>query len=155
MTASIEIRAVEAGDEPRWRELFRAYRDFYRLEPDEEVVDRVWSWLRDPASAVEGLVAVADAGGATRVIGFAHHRAFPRPSAGVVGTYLDDLYVDPDHRGAGAARALITRLAQDAAEAGRPLVRWITAEDNTRARALYDSVAAPTPWVTYDLRTGA
>jgi hypothetical protein len=31
------------------------------------------------------------------------------------------------------------------------VVRWITDVNNARARRLYDSVAAATPWVTYDL----
>jgi len=29
-------------------------------------------------------------------------------------------------------------------------VRWITADDNYRAQALYDKVATRTHWVTYD-----
>jgi hypothetical protein len=31
-------------------------------------------------------------------------------------------------------------------------VRWITAEDNARARRLYDRVAQKTHWVTYEIR---
>ena len=31
-------------------------------------------------------------------------------------------------------------------------MRWITAESNTTARALYGKVAAQTKWVTYDLK---
>ena len=35
---------------------------------------------------------------------------------------------------------------------GWGVIRWITGEDNTRARALYDRVAESTRWVTYDLK---
>ena len=31
------------------------------------------------------------------------------------------------------------------------VVRWITAEDNYRARGLYDKVAQRTSWLTYDM----
>jgi hypothetical protein len=32
------------------------------------------------------------------------------------------------------------------------VIRWITAEDNYRARGVYDRVAVRTPWVTYDIK---
>ncbi len=31
------------------------------------------------------------------------------------------------------------------------MIRWITADDNYRARAKYDRFAARTPWITYDM----
>jgi hypothetical protein len=34
------------------------------------------------------------------------------------------------------------------------VIRWITADDNYRARAVYDRVATRTKWVTYDLKLG-
>ncbi len=58
--------------------------------------------------------------------------------------------MDPAHRGLGAARALIARLQSIAADEGCSVVRWITADDNHRARSLYDRVATRTTWITYD-----
>ena len=55
-------------------------------------------------------------------------------------------------RGQGVARALIGRVSELAAEEGCSVVRWITAESNTTARALYDKVAVQTNWVTYDCK---
>ena len=66
---------------------------------------------------------------------------------------MDDLYVDPDSRGAGHATALIgaiTARAQASGPAGT--LRWITAEDNTRAQRVYDRLATKTTWVTYEKR---
>ncbi|WP_238377070.1 hypothetical protein [Neptunomonas antarctica] len=34
---------------------------------------------------------------------------------------------------------------------GWPLVRWITAENNYRARSVYDKLATKTHWQTYQL----
>jgi hypothetical protein len=31
------------------------------------------------------------------------------------------------------------------------VIRWITREDNYRARAVYDRIATKTNWTTYDL----
>ncbi|WP_025778649.1 GNAT family N-acetyltransferase [Brevibacterium sp. VCM10] len=142
------IRPAAPADETRWKELFRAYREFYRLEPSEEVVSRVWGWIIDPDHECQGLVAEA----AGTIIGIADYRRFSRPSTGSVGIWLDDLFTDPEARGRGAGRALIAHLQSLAGAEGCSVVRWITADDNTQAQVLYDDVAAKTNWLTYDAK---
>ena len=36
--------------------------------------------------------------------------------------------------------------------AGWSVLRWITADNNYRARSAYDQVATRTAWVTYDIK---
>ncbi|RWA17134.1 GNAT family N-acetyltransferase [Mycolicibacterium brumae] len=144
------IRPLSPADEPRWRILFAGYREFYRLPESDEVVGRVWGWLSDPGHETNGLVAEIDG----RVVAIAHYRRFARPSTGTVGLWLDDLFTDPDVRGAGAGRALIENLRSIAAAEGLSVLRWITADDNHQAQALYDTLAARTHWVTYDATPG-
>ncbi|MBB2893206.1 GNAT family N-acetyltransferase [Flexivirga oryzae] len=143
---TVVVRPVDAADEARWRELFRGYRDFYRLPDSDEVVSRVWGWLMDPEHECQGLVAETADG----LIAIGDYRRFARPSTGTVGLWLDDLFTDPAARGNGAGRAIIARLTDIAASEGLSVVRWITADDNQQAQALYDQVAARTRWVTYD-----
>ena len=145
-TTAVTVRPVAPADEQRWRELFRAYREFYHLPESEEIVSRVWGWVADPEHEVGSLVAEADG----RIVAIADFRRFSRPSTGTVGIWLDDLFTDPEVRGRGAGRALIDRLTEIAAAEGRSVVRWITADDNAQAQALYDTLAAKTHWVTYD-----
>lgn len=140
------VRPLEGSDEHRWRELFHGYREFYRLQESDDVVSRVWSWLRDPEHECQGLVAETEDG----IVAVAHFRRFSRPSTGTVGIWLDDLFTVPEARGRGVARALIAHLQEIAGAEGRSVVRWITAEDNHQAQALYDQVARRTHWVTYD-----
>lgn len=140
------VRPLEAADEPRWRELFTAYREFYNLEPSDDIVARVWSWLMDPAHESFGLVAEADG----ELLAIGHYRQFARPSTGSVGIWLDDLFTVPAARGRGVARAILQRLSEMAQEQGCSVVRWITAEDNHQAQLLYSQVATRTRWVTYD-----
>lgn len=135
-------------DFARWRELYRGYADFYGVEQSEAMAQRVWSWLQEPGHEVQGLV-VEDAAGS--LIGLAHFRPFARPLSATTGCFLDDLFVDPARRGAGAADLLLHELARLAAENGWSVVRWITAENNHRARAKYDQLADRTGWVTYDM----
>ncbi|MFJ9645526.1 GNAT family N-acetyltransferase [Streptomyces sp. NPDC101206] len=151
MSAGIKVRAVRAEDFAQWRALYRGYADFYRVEQTEEMAGRVWSWLNDPGHEVQALVA-EDAGG--RLVGLAHYRPFARPLSATVGCFLDDLFVDPAGRGSGAVDLLLARLREIAAEHGWSVVRWITADDNYRARGKYDQVATRTPWITYDMAPG-
>jgi ribosomal protein S18 acetylase RimI-like enzyme len=144
----ISVRDVADADQAAWGELFRGYRDFYRLAPDEKVIARVWDWLRDSGGEVRGLVA-ADG---DQVIGIAHYRRFANPSSGSHELYLDDLFTAPAARGRGAGRAMIEHLAARAAAEGLTGVSWITADDNHTARRLYDAVATATHWVTYELK---
>lgn len=147
---TIAVRRLEATDEPRWRELFRGYRDFYRLPESEEIVSRVWGWLNDPDHESQGLIAEND----DAVVALGHYRRFARPSTGTVGLWLDDLFTAPAARGKGAARAIIAHLTRLADSEGHSVVRWITAESNREAQALYDQVAGRTHWVTYDAAPG-
>jgi GNAT superfamily N-acetyltransferase len=146
LSSTVSVRPLDTADEQSWRVLFRGYRDFYRLPADEAVVSRVWDWLMDPDHETSGLVAVAEG----KVVGIGHYRSFARPSTGTVGLWLDDLFTPPEARGKGVGRLLIERLTAIARSEGCSVVRWITADDNHQAQALYDSVATRTHWVTYD-----
>lgn len=143
----IAVRPVRASEYEQWAELYRGYRAFYRLQPDDAVIERVWGWITDARHEVNALVA-ADS---STLLGFAHYRRFARPSSGTEGIFLDDLFTSPDARGFGIGRTLLAELSSIAAREGRSVVRWITAEDNAQARALYDSTATATKWVTYDM----
>ncbi|MCD5316540.1 GNAT family N-acetyltransferase [Kineosporia babensis] len=145
---SWQLRPVEASDYERWRELFAGYAEFYGLDQTPEQVDTVWSWLLDPAHEIEGMLVAGPDG---RPVGLMHFRRFSRPTSATVGGYLDDLFVDPQTRGAGAGDALLAGLKSVAAERGWSVVRWITADDNYRARGKYDQHATRTTWITYDM----
>ena len=153
MTADASpIRIVPLADRhrPDWDGLYAAYAAFYRAKQTPEMRATVWSWIMDPAHGLEALVAEAAPGG--RAVGLAHFRPFARPLAATTGGFLDDLFVDPDFRGRRVADALIRAVAAIGRERGWSVLRWITADDNYRGRALYDRVAARTMWVTYDLK---
>ncbi len=142
-------RAVEA-DRNAWNVLYEGYAEFYKVTQTQEMRDRVWGWIHDAGHSTEALV--AEHGG--RLIGLAHFRPFARPLAASTGGYLDDLFVDPAARGSGAAEALIEALAEEARERSWTVIRWITAENNFRARGLYERLANRTGWITYDLTPG-
>lgn len=147
--SELTIRPVWPDDEEAWRRLFRAYGVFYETEFDDAVLDVVWRQLLEHDSGIDGLIAELDG----VVVGLAHYRSHPDTFTGGVDWYLDDLYVDPESRGAGIASALIEHLI-GLARATEPAgtLRWITAADNERAQRVYDRLAKKTSWVTYEVR---
>lgn len=142
------IREPGEADRAEWERLYAGYAAFYKVEQSPEMRARVWGWLHDPAQQTHGLV--AEVGG--RLVGLAHFRPFARPLSASTGGFLDDLFVDPSSRGSGAAEALIKAIAEEGRRLGWTVIRWITADDNYRARGLYDQLATKTQWATYDLK---
>ncbi len=143
------IRALEVADREAWRALFRAYGAFYETAFSDDHLDRVWDLLLREGSGVDAVIAEQDGA----VVGIAHYRRHPDTFTAGHDWYLDDLYVDPDARGAGHATDLIQHLARIARENGPGgTLRWITAADNARAQRVYDRLAKRTSWVTYEMR---
>lgn len=153
MTGTITIRPVVAADRAAWESLFGAYGVFYETRFSLAIFDGVWTWLMDAAHPVSALVAERETPEGQRLVGFAHLRALHDTFTAGPGWFLDDLYVMPEYRGEGIARALITACEAIAHEGGGGTLRWITASDNLTAQALYDQVATRATWVTYEKET--
>jgi ribosomal protein S18 acetylase RimI-like enzyme len=145
----ISIRPVKPDDRSQWNELYSGYSAFYEVLQTSQMRDTVWSWLMDDAKEVYGIVAVDHIG---KLIGLTHFRPYARPLSASTGGFLDDLFVESGARGSGAASALISAVKAEGQKRGWTVIRWITAEDNDRARALYDRLAERTKWVTYDIK---
>ncbi len=144
---TVTVAPPTAADKTGWRRLFDGYAAFYRVPMTDRAAGTTWAWIRDPAHEVDG--AVARDGDA--LVGLAHFRRMPSPLRGADLGFLDDLYVDPAARGRGVGAALIAHVAAEARQRGWVRLRWITAADNHRARALYDRVGVKTSWTLYKL----
>lgn len=143
------IRPPTPADRAAWDRLYAGYAEFYRVTQTAAMRGAVWGWIQDPQHEVSGFVAENDQGA---LVGLTHFRPYARPLSASTGGFLDDLFVSPEARGSGAAAALIAAVAEAGRARGWTVIRWITAEDNARARALYDKVAVATAWKTYDLK---
>ncbi|WP_027858686.1 GNAT family N-acetyltransferase [Marinobacterium jannaschii] len=145
---AIQLMSPQAADREQWQQLYCGYAGFYQVPMDQQILDRVWGWIFDPQTPFYALIAKDDSG---RVLGLMHYRAMPSPLRGAEVGFLDDLFVHPDVRGRGVVDALFDALQSAAAEKGWPFVRWITAEDNHRAQAVYAKVADKTQWQTWQM----
>jgi GNAT superfamily N-acetyltransferase len=143
----MQVRRLEEQDRQAWERLFRAYIEFYRAKVPDEVIDLTWRRLLAGGEGNPlGLVAVDEAG---VPFGLAHVLLHRSTWSATWYCYLEDLFVDPARRKAGAGRALIEAVYREADTRGCTRTYWVTQEGNATARALYDRVAAREPFVQY------
>ena len=139
------IRHVEQADRAQWDRLYLGYAAHYQVETDMPRRDSLFAWLLDPGHVCGGLVAETNDG----LVGLVHYRSMPSPLRGAEVGFLDDLFVDPERRGLGAGEALLLAVDGIAAERRWPVVRWITRDNNYRARGLYDRLSHRSDWINY------
>lgn len=93
-----------------------------------------------------GRVVGEDAGFAVYFFNYSTWQARP-------GLYLEDLYVSPAYRKAGAGRTMLQHLARMAVEKGCGRFEWSVLDWNRSAMALYESIGAVAmpEWIRYRL----
>jgi GNAT superfamily N-acetyltransferase len=140
------IRDPSPRDEARWRQLWAGYLAFYEADVSEEVTNRTWQRILDPASPLFARLAEE----AATVVGFSI-------SVLHLGTwtvdpicYLEDLFVDPRGRRMGTGRRLVQDLIDLARERGWSRLYWHTRASNP-ARRLYDQFVEADGFIRYRL----
>lgn len=88
-----------------------------------------------------------------RVVGFALWFLTFSTWNGTHGIYLEDLFVEPDVRGHGYGKALLTELTRIADKCGYERVEWAVLNWNTPAIGFYESLGArpQDEWTVYRL----
>jgi len=142
------IRKIQLKDKEQWEKLYRGYADFYKVEMNDKILQTVWNWLHDKKHEVDGLVYEVDG----NIVGLAHYRRMPSPLRGQDIGFLDDLFVDPKHRGQRIGAKILNELTKISKSKRWNLVRWITREDNLRAKSLYYRVSEKTTWDVYEVK---
>jgi ribosomal protein S18 acetylase RimI-like enzyme len=146
----MKIENLKINDKEQWCKLYQGYAGFYKMPMNDDILDTVWSWIFDKENNFYAIGARSPQG---ELVGFMHFREMPSPLRGSLFGFLDDLYVHPDHRGSGVVQSLFKELKSLAEKNGWPFVRWITATDNHRARAVYDKISGTIDYVTYQMQS--
>ena len=141
------ITPLTAGDRAHWQPLWDAYLTFYGEDLAPQVTDATFSRLAEADGGIHGALARDDGG---RAVGFVHWLEHPSTWSTAGYCYLEDLYVDPAGRRGGVGGALIDHVVAWAVGRGLEKVYWLTADDNTTARSLYDRVAHRTGFIHYE-----
>ncbi|MCH9666681.1 MAG: GNAT family N-acetyltransferase [Actinomycetia bacterium] len=150
----LTISPVREEDLATLMPMLRSYCDFYRVDPPEEKLTELSRTLiGNPAEGIQLIARGPGADGSIGVpLGFATiYWTWQTLYASRVGV-LNDLYVTPQSRGAGAGRALISHCLQLCREHGAAKLVWETEPENKAAQRLYDGIGAQkSTWLTYEL----
>lgn len=133
------IRFAEPADIPTLLALVRELAD-YEHAADQVLAtpDLLQEALFGPKPAAEALIAEQD-GEAVGLALFFHNFS---TWTGRRGLYLEDLYVQPQARGAGVGKALLKRLAEIAVARGCARFEWAVLDWNQPAIDFYQAMGA-------------
>jgi ribosomal protein S18 acetylase RimI-like enzyme len=141
------LRPIREDELEELLPLMRAYCDFYSVVPRDQELRAVARGLLGSRGS-EGLQLLArDTAGSPS--GFATLLFTWSTTGGGRSAVLEDLYVTPQARRQGLARALIERCRTESGRHGARELSWITRPDNHAAQCLYDRLAVRDQWVNY------
>jgi GNAT superfamily N-acetyltransferase len=133
------IRPAAREDVPDLVRLIRELAIYEKLEDQAvgtpEALERHLFGERPVCEAM-----VAHAGG--RAVGFALYFLTFSTFLCKPGLYLEDLFVEPAHRGSGIGKALLVRLARMAVERGYGRFEWRVLDWNEPSIRFYESLGA-------------
>ena len=137
--ADFALRPATRADVP---ELLRLIRELAVYEKLEHMAAGTVPMLTDALfgahPAAEAMV--AERGG--RAVGFALYFTTFSTFLCKPGLYLEDLFVEPAHRGAGIGKALLAALAALAAQRGCGRLEWRVLDWNEPSIRFYESLGA-------------
>ena len=135
------VRPAVPDDVPA---LVRMVRDLAEYEKALHEVDATEEHVRAALFPPEGAGAtfahVAEVDG--EVVGMAVWFLSYSTWTGTHGVWLEDLYVDPGHRGSGLGRTLLRTLAQVCVERGYHRLEWWVLDWNAPSIGFYESIGA-------------
>ena len=142
---TLQIRTAQPADVPAIAQMIKDLA-IYEREPDAvksteaDLSNALFSNSKSHTSGPAAYAHVAELDG--EVIGFALWFLNYSTWLGVHGIYLEDLYVQPEHRGIGAGKALLQTLAKLCVERGYGRLEWWVLDWNQPAIEFYKSQGA-------------
>jgi GNAT superfamily N-acetyltransferase len=135
----LSTRPAKEADVPVILALIRELADYEKLTHEVvTTVDSLRETLFGPRPCAEALMGCVDGQAVGFALFFQNYSTFlARP-----GLHLEDLYVQPAHRGCGLGKALITAVARIAQERGCGRYEWTVLDWNTPAIRFYESLGA-------------
>ena len=131
------IRRAEPGDEAELTAMIHELAEFERAGHECTVTEtQLRTALFGDAPTVHGHIAEVDGQAAAGALWFRNFSTWD----GVAGIYLEDLFVRPQFRRRGLARAMLATLARECVENGYTRLSWAVLDWNVDAIALYDAV---------------
>ena len=133
------VRPVTPDDVPAVVGLVRELAEYEKARHEARMTeDQLSAALFGDSCALFGHVAVADG----QVVGMALWFLNFSTWRGTHGVYLEDLYVQPQHRGSGLGRELLRTLADVCVQRGYDRLEWSVLDWNTPSIDFYKAAGA-------------
>ena len=153
------VRPIRPGDVPAVVGLVRELADYEQALHEARLTEeQLTGVLFGDSPALFGHVAVADDGARPgEVVGMALWFLNFSTWRGTHGIYLEDLYVQPEHRGRGLGKELLRTLAAVCVERGYSRLEWSVLDWNTPSIDFYKAAGAigMDGWTTFRLTDDA
>ncbi|MGA9490784.1 MAG: GNAT family N-acetyltransferase [Mycobacterium sp.] len=147
---TVRIRRAVPADAAAITAMIHGLAEFERAPEQCTVVERqVSTALFQQPATLRAHVAEVDGDVAAMALWFLNFSTWD----GVDGIFLEDLFVRPDFRRLGLARALLSALAKECVDNGYTRLSWAVLNWNTDAIALYQAIGGrpQSEWTTYRL----
>jgi len=140
-SAPCALRAATAADIPDLLRLVHALAQYERAPEAVEATAELYAqWLFPADGTPTAYTEVAEAKG--RVVGIALWYTTFSTWTGRPGIWLEDLFVEPEHRGSGIGKALLHRLAEICVQRDYRRLEWWVLKWNAPSISFYESLGA-------------
>lgn len=150
MSGNVTFRDATAADAAAILGYIRALADIEGLAHEVVATE---AQLREALFGPERstYVTIAEVGG--QAVGMALYFYNFSTFLGRRGIYLEDVYIEPAHRGSGIGTRLFAHMAQKVLDMGGGRLNWWVLDDNAPAVAFYDRIGAEpqSEWTVYKL----
>jgi GNAT superfamily N-acetyltransferase len=139
MTETYSLRMAEPRDVPAIMGLIAELAEFEKLTHLMQVTpEALQRHLFGPKPVVEAMVGEVQGRVVAYALFFTNYSTF----LGKPGLYMEDLYVQPAHRGSGLGKALLERLGRLAVERDYGRFEWSVLDWNVNAIRFYEKMGA-------------
>jgi GNAT superfamily N-acetyltransferase len=150
LAAPAVVRAARPRDVSVLLQMFLELAEYERLAHEMRATEELLSAaLFGERPAAEALLAERG----EQVVGYALFYPTFSTFLTIQGVWLEDLFVRPQHRGAGVGRALLAAVATRARERGGERLEWAALDWNELALGFYRRIGAEPmrEWITHRL----
>lgn len=143
------IRAATPADIPAIHQMIRDLAEHHDSDEAEATDEQLRTALFGRQPAVFALISEEG----SQAVGLAVWYLNFSTWSGTHGVYLEDLFVQPEHRGAGHGKALLAALAEVCVERGYNQFEWSVHDLNEPTIAFYKALGAQSKdvWTVYRL----
>ena len=146
----LSVRPATPNDGEALVSLIRGLAHYEKLDPpDDAAAARLVAELAEHPSRFDCLLAEIDGTPVGYALFFETYSTF----RGLPKLYLEDIFVDPDHRNTGAGSALFSAVASEAVQRGCVALEWAVLDWNRLALDFYQKLGGnhDREWLPYRL----